>query len=115
MTSPITVTDNTKVFDVVKLIVKKNVGFVPVISSETGKLVGVISEKDLVGILCCDPESKHKEVGQFATKEVITVTPENTLKEVLEKFIDYKIRHLPVVRDQRVVGVVSVKDALKLI
>lgn len=115
MTSPITVTDNTKVFDVVKLIVEKNVGFVPVISLETGKLVGVISEKDLVGILCCDPESKHKEVGQFATKEVITVTPESTLKEVLEKFIDYKIRHLPVVKDQRVVGVVSVKDAIKLI
>ena len=48
-------------------------------------------------------------------KDVITVSPDSTLKETLEKFIDNKIRHLPVVRDNRVVGVVSVKDALKLI
>ncbi|MCS7149719.1 MAG: MFS transporter [Caldimicrobium sp.] len=115
MTPPITVTDDTKLVDVVRLLVEKNVGFLPVVSAETGKLIGVISEKDLVGILCCDEVSWEKPVGDFTIKNVITVSPESTLKEALEKFIDYRIRHLPVVRDQRVVGVVSVKDALKLV
>jgi len=115
MTSPITITDDTTVMEAAKIVAEKNVGFLPVISSETGKLVGVISEKDLIGVLCCDEGNKDKPVSQFMIKEVITISPENTLKEALEKFIDYKIRHLPVVRDQRVVGVISVKDALKLV
>lgn len=115
MTSPITITDDTTVLEAAKIVAEKNIGFLPVISSETGKLVGVISEKDLIGVLCCDEGNKDKPVSQFMIKEVITISPENTLKEALEKFIDYKIRHLPVVRDQRVVGVISVKDALKLV
>ena len=115
MKSPITVTDTTKVADTLKTMVEKNIGFLPVISAETGKLVGVLSEKDLLAVLCCEPQNAEKPVSEFMIKDVITVTPESTLKETLEKFIDHKIRHLPVVRDSRVVGVVSVKDALKLV
>ncbi len=115
MHSPITVTDKTKVADTLKTMVEKNIGFLPVISAETGKLVGVISEKDLMAVLCCEPQNAEKPVSEFMIKDVITVTPESTLKETLEKFIDHKIRHLPVVRDSRVVGVVSVKDVLKLV
>jgi CBS domain-containing protein len=66
-------------------------------------------------VLCCEPQNAEKPVSEFMIKNVITVTPESTLKETLEKFIDHKIRHLPVVRDSRVVGVVSVKDVLKLV
>jgi CBS domain-containing protein/nitrate/nitrite transporter NarK len=115
MHSPITVNDKTKVADTLKTMVEKNIGFLPVISAETGKLVGVISEKDLLAVLCCEPQNAEKPVSEFMIKDVITVTPESTLKETLEKFIDHKIRHLPVVRDSRVVGVVSVKDVLKLV
>lgn len=115
MKSPITITDDTPVIEAARIMVEKNIGFLPIIRSDTGKLVGVVSEKDLMGVLCCDISNKDKPVCEFMTKEVITVSPENTLKEVLEKFIDYKIRHLPVVRDHRVIGVVSVKDVLKLV
>jgi len=115
MHSPITVTDKTKVANTLKMMVEKNIGFLPVISAETGKLVGVLSEKDLMAVLCCEPQNAEKPVSEFMIKDVITVTPESTLKETLEKFIDHKIRHLPVVRDSRVVGVVSVKDVLKLV
>jgi len=115
MKSPITVTDKTKVADTLKTMVEKNIGFLPVISAETGKLLGVLSEKDLMAVLCCEPQNAEKPVSEFMIKDVITVTSESTLKETLEKFIDHKIRHLPVVRDSRVVGVVSVKDVLKLV
>ncbi|MGC9141925.1 MAG: MFS transporter [Caldimicrobium sp.] len=115
MTSPYTVKDNTPVIEVAKIMVEKNIGFLPVIDAETSKLVGVISEKDLMGVLCCDENNKNKPIKEFMTKEVITLTPESSLKEALEKFIDHKIRHLPVVKDMRVVGVVSVKDVLKLV
>lgn len=115
MHSPVTVNDKTKVVDTLKTMVEKNIGFLPVVSAETGKLVGVISEKDLLAVLCCEPQNAEKQVSEFMIKNVITVTPESTLKETLEKFIDHRIRHLPVVRDSRVVGVVSVKDVLKLV
>jgi CBS domain-containing protein len=115
MHSPITVTDTTKVADALKTMVENNIGFLPVISAETGKLVGVISEKDLMAVLCCEPQNAEKPVSEFMTKNVITITSESTLKEALEKFIDHKIRHLPVVRDSRVVGVISVKDVIKLV
>jgi len=115
MNRPFTVNDNVSVIEVAKLISEKEIGFLPVISENTGKLVGVISEKDLMSILCCNIENKDKPIKEFMIKDVITVSPDSTLKETLEKFIDNKIRHLPVVRDNRVVGVVSVKDALKLI
>jgi CBS domain-containing protein/MFS family permease len=115
MNPPITVKDNTLVIEVTKIMSEKDIGFLPVISSDTGKLVGVISEKDLMSILCCDITNKDKPVKEFMIKDVITISPDSTLKEALEKFIDHKIRHLPVVKDDRVVGVVSVKDVLKLI
>lgn len=115
MTPPITVKDNTSVFEAAKIMVEKNVGFLPVVDSETSKLVGVISEKDLMGVLCCEENNRNKPVKEFMTKEVISLTPESTLKEALEKFIDHKIRHLPVVKDLRVVGVVSIKDVVKLV
>lgn len=115
MTSPITISEDKKIIEAVKIMSEKNIGFLPVVSSETGKLVGVISEKDLMGVLCCDEGNKDKPVKEFMTKEVITLSPENTLKDALEKFIDSKVRHLPIVRDQRIVGVISVKDALKLV
>lgn len=115
MTPAITVKDNTPVIEAAKIMVEKNVGFLPVVDSETSKLVGVISEKDLMGVLCCEKDNRNKFVKEFMTKEVITLTPESTLKEALEKFIDHKIRHLPVVKDMRVVGVVSVKDVVKLV
>ena len=115
MNPPITVKDNTLVIEVTKIMSEKDIGFLPVISSDTGKLVGIISEKDLMSILCCDITNKDKPVKEFMIKDVITISPDSTLKEALEKFIDHKIRHLPVVKDERVVGVVSVKDVLKLI
>lgn len=115
MTAPITVKDTTPVIEAAKLMVEKNIGFLPVVDSETSKLVGVISEKDLMGVLCCEADNRNKPVKEFMTREVITLTPESTLKEALEKFIEHKVRHLPVVKDQRVVGVVSVKDVVKLV
>ncbi len=115
MSKPITVEDSTKLRDVAKILVQTNVGFLPVISKETGKIVGVISEKDLMGDLCCDEANLEKPVKEFMIKDVISVTPESSLKEALEKFINNNIRHLPVVKDLRVIGVISVKDALKVV
>ncbi|MEN2986133.1 MAG: MFS transporter [Thermodesulfovibrionaceae bacterium] len=115
MKKPVTVTDNTKLKDVARLLVQTNIGFLPVISRETGKLVGVISERDLMGDLCCKESNLESPVSEFMIRDVVTVTPESTLKEALEKFSEHNIRHLPVVRNDRVVGIVSVKDVLKLI
>lgn len=115
MKKPIVITDDTKLKDVAKLLVNTNIGFLPIISKDTGKIVGVISERDLMGDLCCKESNLEKPVSEFMITDVVTVSPESALRETLEKFSEHNIRHLPVVRADRVVGVVSVKDVLKLI
>ncbi len=116
MKSPaITVTDNTKIIDVATTMAEKNIGFLPVVSADTAKLAGVISEKDLMAILCCEEAGFDKPVKDYMITNVITVTPEETVKSALEKLISNKIRHLPVVKTERVIGVVSSKDLLKVV
>jgi len=68
-----------------------------------------------MAILCCEEAGFDKPVKDYMIKNVITVTPEETVKSALEKIITNKIRHLPVVRTERVIGVVSSKDLLKIV
>lgn len=110
----ITIEDKTTLLEAANLMVKHNIGFLPVLSSETLRPVGVISEKDLIGFLSKE-ENKNKPVKDFMKKNVITVTPQSTLKEALEKLVTNKIRHLPVVAEGKVVGVISAKDCFKLV
>ncbi len=110
----ITIEDKATLLEAANLMVKHNVGFLPVLSSETLKPVGIISERDLITLLSKE-ENKNKSVKEVMKKNVITITPQATLKEALEKIVTNKIRHLPVVADGKVVGVISAKDCFKLI
>ncbi len=141
MTSdPVTVTPDTKVADVAKVMVEKDIGGVPVVTGE-GDLVGIITDSDLIvhdedvkfpsfvhfldGYLFM-PGSIHKfeekfrksvaaTAGEMMTEAVETVTPTDKLEDVANTMTEKKLKRFPVVDEGRVVGMITMADIVKMI
>ncbi len=90
----------------------RRVGAVVVIEAET--VVGIISERDIVSALAKDgPASLEQTIECCMTRDVIFATPGETVDSLLSRMTDRRIRHLPVVRDGRLAGIVSIGDLVK--
>ena len=91
----------------------RKVGAVVVVSEE-GQVVGIISERDVVSALAEDgPAALDNTIDCCMTREVIFATPGETVDSLLARMTDRRIRHLPVVRDGRLAGIVSIGDLVK--
>jgi CBS domain-containing protein len=100
------------VLDTLKLMAEKDVGALLVIDAD--EIAGVISERDLVRSFAKTETCRlDNEVQNYMTKGVITVTPEMSIDECMQLMTKEKIRHLPVVENNRLVGVISMRDVVK--
>lgn len=108
------ITPETLVFDALKVMAEKNVGALLVM--EDKKLVGVFSERDYARKIVLKGESSHTSiVKNIMTSDVITVRPEQSIDECMALMTGKHIRHLPVVENQNVVGLISIGDIVKAI
>ncbi len=108
------VTRSTSVFDALKLMADKSIGAVLVV--ESGALLGIFSERDYARkIVLCGKSSKDCVVGDVMTENVITVGSTAHIEECMELMNSRKVRHLPVVDNGTLVGVISIGDVLKAI
>jgi CBS domain-containing protein len=100
------------VLDALKLLAEKNVGAVLVMDGT--RLVGVFSERDYARKVALkgDPLATTP-VREVMTREVVFVTPTRTNEECMALMTDKRIRHLPVVANDQVVGVLSIGDLVK--
>ena len=102
------------VIDALKLMADKEVGALVVLEGET--LVGIISERDYARkVMLKEKSSMDTPVSEIMTQRVICVGPEQTIQECMALMTDKHVRHLPVLEDDRLVGIVSIGDVVKAI
>jgi len=111
-----TIGDDSPVLDAVEKFAAYNVGCL-VTTDTTGKLSGVISERDYVTkIALLGKTGKTTKVKEVSTKaaNLVTASPNDTVDACMEKMLGRDIRHLPLVDDVgKVVGIISIKDLIK--
>ena len=99
------------VFQALQLLAEYEVGALMVM--DRGKLVGVLSERDYTRKIALQGRSsKDTRVSDIMTREVLTVTPATGTRKCMALMSEKKIRHLPVIDGDTVVGMISVRDIL---
>jgi len=87
-----------------------------VVSEDGHRVAGVVSESDIVRALAAEGAglvAGGRRVADLVTREVATCTAEDTVKHVMAEMTRRRVRHLPVVEDGRLVGIVSIGDVVK--
>jgi CBS domain-containing protein len=108
------VSPDTSVFDALVLMAEKNIGAVLVLEGD--KLVGILSERDYARkVVLHGKTSRDTPVRTIMTSPVLTVRPDWTIEQCMALMTDKRIRHLPVLEDDRVMGVISIGDVVKSI
>jgi CBS domain-containing protein len=102
------------ILDALRLMDAKGVGALVV--TQGNHLVGIISERDYARkVVLKGKSSKDTPVREIMTEKVITVHPDQTLDECMDLMVSKSIRHLPVIDEERVVGVISMRDVMSAI
>jgi CBS domain-containing protein len=95
------------------MLARHHIGCLVVVNT-AGELVGIITERDLCWhVIARGLDPNRAPVGKFMVRQVVTCTPETSIADALDLMMKNKIRHLPVVRDQRPVAMVSIRDLLR--
>jgi CBS domain-containing protein len=108
---PITAPSDANIRDVASVMADKNVGLV--ILTTDGTIAGVVSERDVVRAVAQGKKLDDKAID-VATKKVVTVAPDASLGDVLLSMSEHGIRHVVVAQDGRPLGVVSIRDIVKV-
>ena len=108
------ISPQASVYQALELMAQKEVGALLVI--ENGKLVGIFSERDYARkIILKGKASKETAVSELMTTSVYYVTPDNTLEEAMALMTSKHIRHLPIMNQGKLSGVVTLGDVVKKI
>lgn len=101
-------------FEAIELLARKNIGALPVV--EEGRLVGIFSERDYTRKVALEGKTSHStKVSDILTANVATVTPQDSVEDAMRLMTEKHIRHLPVMENGKMVGLVSIGDMVNWI
>jgi CBS domain-containing protein len=107
-----TVEPGATVFQALQRMAEKDIGAILVMQGE--EVVGIFSERDYARkIVLREKRSKETEVREMMSPRVLCVAPERTVEECMALMTEKRVRHLPVVEDGKLAGVVSIGDVVK--
>ncbi len=109
-----TVAPNVSVFDALKKMAEHDIGALVVV--EEGRVLGIFTERDYARkMILKDRSSRDTPVRRVMTEHVITVDPATTLEVCMDLMIYRRLRHLPVIENSHLIGMISIGDILKAI
>lgn len=107
-----TIEPDDVVFNAIQLMADKNVGALPVMNGDT--LVGIVSERDYTRkVILKGRSSKNTPVSDIMSSPVICIPPDTDVKVAMQLMGQQRIRHLPVVENHKVVGIISIGDLVQ--
>ena len=109
----ITIREDATVFDAISTLVQNNIGAV-IVTDEGGKVVGIVSERDILRASFKDLEGYgNRPVKEIMTRDLLVGEPEDDLEYVETIMTQNRIRHFPIFSDKKMVGIISVGDVIK--
>ena len=108
------ITSDATVYDALKTMAEKNIGALMVIEQE--KLIGIFSERDYARKIVLQGKASHDTaVSEIMTGKVLTVLSDDSLEHCMSLMSKNKVRHLPVVDNEKVTGIISISDVVTAI
>ena len=89
-----------------------NVGVMPVLSEHDKSVIGIISERDLARYIYRDEFSSELLVTKIMTTNIISCNLNNSVTELMEIISNHKIRHIPIIEEKKLLGIVSIGDVV---
>lgn len=108
----VTIAPEARVRDLIALLAEHNVGAL-IVSSDGERVDGIVSERDVVRRLHSDGTVIDNTVGAIMTSVVATCDEDTPVNELMKVMTERRIRHVPVVRDDKLVGIISIGDVVK--
>ena len=91
---------------------KHNVGVMPVLSEEDKNVIGIISERDLARYIYRDEFKSDLPVTKIMTKDIISCNLNTSVTQLMEIISNHKIRHIPIIEEKKLLGIVSIGDVV---
>ncbi len=109
------VSPETTVFGAIKILAENNIGALPVLAPDGG-LLGIFSERDYTRkVALLGKSSRETLVKDIMVREVVTVDPNDTVEDCMRLMTEKRLRHLPVIENAKLVGIVSIGDLVNWI
>lgn len=108
----VTISPQATVTELLALLAEHNVGAL-VVSSDGSSVDGIVSERDVVRLLNGTPDAGEVRVSAIMTSQVHTCTPDDLIDNLMRLMTEQRIRHVPVVVDDALAGIVSIGDVVK--
>lgn len=112
-TDVLTVKRKTEIYEAINILVENNITGLPVVNDDM-TVAGIISEKDVLRLLY-DMEDKPGNVEDFMTKDVVCFDEEESLIDITEHLIRNDFRRVPILKEGKLVGILSRKDVISCI